>query len=225
MQSIIKNAGRAGFVVAMLVCASVVSGAHAEMTLDTKQRVELTKVDLFSLPDWKQQEVAVEGFFLGMTREQVFEIARTNKLRLRSDRPPRMIRQAKLPCREKSCSVLQINGNWIGINLFFEEDRLVKMKASVPVDAAPEVKQANIARKFKGRTYQFFNSYSDDLRVQLFGPAEGVETPVKVGTKVSTLTYIAYEYLHSGVIIHVTIDKKEHPAKPFDLEVDFVNHE
>ena len=56
MQSIIKNAGRAGFVVAMLVCASVMSGAHAEMTLDAKQTVELTKVDLFSLPDWKQQE-------------------------------------------------------------------------------------------------------------------------------------------------------------------------
>lgn len=225
MQSIIKNAGCAGFIVAMLVCASVVAGAHAEMTLNAKQPVELTKVDLFSLLDWKQREVTVDGFFLGMTRDQVFEVARTNKLRLRSDRPPRMAWQAKLPCREKSCSVLQVNGNWIGINLFFEEDRLVKMKVSVPVDAAPEVKQANIARKFKGRTYQFFNGYSDDLRVRLFGSAEGAETPVKAGAKVSTLTYIAYEYLHSGVIVHVTIDKKEHPSKPFDLEVDFVNHQ
>lgn len=36
---------------------------------------ELTEADLFGQPDWKQEEVAVDGFVLGMAREQAFEVA------------------------------------------------------------------------------------------------------------------------------------------------------
>ena len=226
MQSVIKNAGfTTGLVATMLVCAPAAPSVWAEMRSNVEHAVELTKVDLLNLRGWEQREVAVDGFFLGMTREQAFEVARANNLKLRSDLPPKTTKQVKLPCRETSCSVLQANGNWIGVDLFFNAGHLAKIKISVPVDADPEVKRVNVARKFKGRTYQFFNSYSDDLRKQAFGPAEGKETPVKAGSQTSALTFVEYEYLHSGVIIHLTINKNNHPPRPFDLEVDFVIHQ
>jgi hypothetical protein len=212
-------------VAAMLFFATLAAGASAEMTFDAKEPVELTREDLFSLPDWKQREVAVDGFVLGMTREQAFEVAKAKGLKLRSDQPPGKVRWVKLPCRGKSCSVLQANGNWVGINLLFDADHLARIRVSVPVDTYPEVKKANIAREFKGRTYELFNNYSNDLRTQMFGPAEEKQTPIKVGAQISNLAQVAYGYLSSGLIIHVTIDKNEHPPKPFDLEVDFVRHQ
>lgn len=226
MQLITNHVGFATrFIAAMLVFVALAAGASAEMTFDVKDPVELTKEDLFSLPDWKEREVAVDGFVLGMTREQAFEVAKAKGLKLRSDQPPGKVRRVKLPCRGKSCSVLQSNGNWIGINLLFDADHLARIKVSVPVDAYPEVKKANIAREFKGRTYELFNNYSDDLRKQMFGPAEEKQTPIKAGAQISNLAQVAYGYLSSGVIIQVTIDKNEHPPKPFDLEVDFVRHQ
>jgi hypothetical protein len=212
------------FITAMLVLLSVAAAASAEMMLAVKNPIELTKEDLFSLSDWKERDVALDGFVLGMTREQAFEVAKAKDLKLRSDQPPGKVGQVKLPCLDRSCSVSQINGNWIGINLLFDADRLVRIKVSVPSDAYREVKKVNIARQFTGRTYEFFNNYSDDLRKQIFGPAEEKKTPIKAGAQISNLEEIEYEYLSSGVIIHVTIDKNEHPPKPFDLEVDFVRH-
>jgi hypothetical protein len=211
-------------VAAMLVILSAAAGAPAEMMFAVGNPVELTKEDLFSLPDWKERNVSVDDFVLGMTREQAFEVAKVKGLKLRSDQPPRKLGQVKLPCHESSCSVSQINGNWIGINLLFDAERLVRIKVSVPIDAYPEVKKVNIARQFKGRTYEFFNNYSDDLRKQIFGRAEEKDTPIKAGAQISNLVQIEYGYLSSGVTIHVTIDKNEHPPKPFDLEVDFVRH-
>lgn len=226
MQLMTNHVGSATrFVAAMLVFVALAAGASAEMTLDIKDPVELTKQDLFSLSDWKERQVAVDGFVLGMTREQAFEVAKAKGLKLRSDQPPCKVHRVKLPCRGRSCSVLQANGNWIGLNLLFDSNHLARIKVSVPVDAYPEVKKANIAREFKGSTYELFNNYSDDLRKQMFGPAEGKQTPIKAGAQISNLTQVAYGYLSSGVIIHVTIDKNEHPPKPFDLEVDFVRHQ
>lgn len=186
--------------------------------------VELTKEDLFSFPDWRERAVAVNGFVLGMTREEAFEVAKAEGLKLRSDQPPGKVNGVKLPCGDRSCSVSQINGDWIGVNLSFDGDRLVRINVSVPVGADPEVKRVNVARTFKGRTYEFFNHYSDDFRNQIFGPAEEKLTPIKVGTQISNLVQIEYEYLHSGVIIHVMIDRNDHRAKPFDLEVGFVRN-
>jgi hypothetical protein len=225
MHSITNRVGfETRFVAAMLVFLALAAGARAEMMFAVKDPVELTKEDLFSLPDWKGRDVAVEGFVLGMTRKQAFEVAKAKGLTLRSDQPPGRVGGVNLPCRGKSCSVSQVNGNWIGINLLFEADRLSRIKVSVPIDAYPEVKKVNIARKFKGRTYEFFNNYSDDLRKQIFDPAEEKQIPIKAGAQISNLVEIEYGYLSSGVIIHATIDKNEHPPKPFDLEVEFVRH-
>jgi hypothetical protein len=167
MQPITKNAGFvSGIIAIMLVQVPAASSGWIGMKLDVEHSVELTKVDLLSRPDWERRGVAVDGFVLGMTREEAFEVARLNNLKLRSGLLPKKMQEHQVPCRETSCSVSQINGNWIGVNLFFNSDLLTKIKVSVPVDAYAEVKEVNVSREFKGRTYQFFNNYSDDLRIQ-----------------------------------------------------------
>jgi len=203
----------------MRLCGAI---CYAMFIAASSAVMELTEVDLFSKPDWQQQEVAVDGFVLGMTREQAFEVATARDLRLRSDRSPQRVRDLKGPCRDSSCSVAQVNGNWIGVNLFFGAGRVTKIRVSVPVDADSEVKQVNVARKFRGLTYQFFAWYSDDLRQRIFGPPQAKETSVQAGARASTLTVAEYAYLDSGVIIRVTTDRNDHPPTPFDLEVDFV---
>ena len=218
-----KNAARATLrFVSLVVCALVVSSAGQEPSVDVVKAVELTSVDLFGLPGWQQRQVAVDGFVLGITRTEAFEIAKAHNLDLISDLPPRTVRESYSPCRQGPCSVTQVKGNWIGINLFFDADRLTKVKVSVPVDADPEVQQVNIVKSFKGRTYQLFNNYSDSLRSEIFGPTEGKEKLTMAGTQVSPFAKIEYEYPHAGVIVRVTIDKRDHPPEPFDLEVDFV---
>jgi len=184
--------------------------------------VDLSTPTSFSVPGWQMKEIAVAGFVLGMTREQAFQIASASGLKLRSDQPPRALGELKAPCPADSCSVSQLNGNWIGVNLFFTSDRLVKIKVSEPVDADPEVKKVNIARSFQGLTHELFNNYSDDLRVRILGVAQAEETPITVAGQISSLASVEYDYSHAEVIIHLTLDKREHPPKPFDLEVDFI---
>lgn len=184
--------------------------------------VELTQADLFGLPDWKSKPVAVDGFTLGVSREQAFEIAKARHLRLTPNGPATTgIRDLGASCTQASCSVGQVNGSWIGVDLLFDSDRVTKIRVSVPVDAIPEVKQVNIAREFKGLTRQFFNHYTDSLRSKVLGLANGKETHDRLmNGQESSYTYIEYDYLSSGVIVHVTVG--EGYSEPFDLEVDFV---
>lgn len=206
----------------LMICLFLASGTSVTARSDAERAIELTQVDLFSRPDWEQSQVAVAGFFLGMTRTQAFEWAKANNLTLRSDVPPRRAQEVRVPCRQASCSLSQVGGNWIGVNLFFDTDRVTKIKVSVPLDADPDVKKVNIARTFKGLTHEFFNNYSESLRNRILGPAEAKETPVKVGDHVSALTYIEYNYPKLGVVVHTIVNKSDHPPRPFDLEVDFI---
>jgi hypothetical protein len=207
------------------ICAFLVSANSKRAYKNNQDAVELTKVDIFSLPDWKSKSVAIDGFTLGITRKEAFEIANERHLSLTSNVPPKAVGELKAPCTQASCAVGQTDGNWIGVNLFFEMDRITKIKVSVPVDADPEVKKVNIAREFKGLTRQFFNRYSDGLRNRILGPAEGKETRVKVGGENSALANIVYQYPNAGIVIHVTVDKRDNPPNPFDLEVDFQNRQ
>ena len=174
-------------------------------------------------PVWLgEKHIAVDEFALGISTAQAFEIAKAKNLTLTSDQPPRKVRGTKVPCRQGWCSVSQVDGNWIGVGLLFDADRLTKIKVSVPDDADSDVKKANIAQEFKGLTYRFFNNYSESLRNRIFGHAEGKETPVKVGDQISALAFVEYNYPKLGIVVHTTIDKRDHPPKPFDLEVEFV---
>jgi len=160
-----------------------------------------------------------------MTREQAFEIAQADNLRLLTNLAPKTVGELNGPCRrdESSCKVCRVKGPWIGVDLFFAADRLAKIKVSIPPDDAVEdVKKVNVARQFKASTFHFFNHYSDSLRNLVLGPAEGKEKPALHG---AALTYVEYDYPQSGLIVHTTIDKRDHPPKPFDLEIDFVSRQ
>jgi hypothetical protein len=214
---------RSSLIRAMLGCLGLFLASYAvtEATADKEEVVELTSVDLFVSPNWQHSPISVEGFTLGITRAQAFEIAKTRELTLRDNMPTRRVNEGKGPCHQQSCSVSTPNGNWIGVDLSFESDRVTKIKVSVPAEAYPEVKKVNIAREFKGLTRQFFNEYSDSLRTKVLGPAEGKETHDVLSSGPDySYTHIEYDYLSSGIIVHVTVSKQS--PKPFDLEVDFV---
>jgi len=119
-----------------------------------------------------------------------------------------------------SCSVYKVRGNYIGIDLFFETGRVTKVSVAVSEDMDPEVRKVNITREFKGLTFRFFNDYSDNLRKQILGSAEGKEKPALPG---AATTYVEYDYPRLGLVVHTTIDKRDHPPKPFDLQVDLVS--
>jgi hypothetical protein len=183
---------------------------------------ELTLEDLFSLPDWQQKSVAVSGFALGMTRSQASQLAQTSGLRLTTNVAPKTVGEVKAPCTQASCGVYQVNGNWIGVDLYFDAaDQINTIKVSVPDEADPAVRKVNITRQFKGLTFQFFNHYSDTLRKKILGPAESKEKPERPG---AAITHIEYDYLRANLIMHTKVDKRDDPPKPFDLEVDFVAH-
>ena len=137
----------------VLVCSAFPFNGSAQLIAGNGKAIELTESDFFGLPDWQHKSVAISGFVLGMTRAQVLALANGNHFALRSNMPVRTVGEINGPCRQASCSLSEVNGNWIGVDLFFDADRLAKITVSVPVDADSEVKKVNIARKFKGLTY------------------------------------------------------------------------
>ena len=199
-----------------VTCAGSVS---LPATPEDVKAVELTQVDLFSLTDWQQRPVSVDGFIPGMTREQASAVANAKDLSIASNAAPRTVGELNGPCREGSWSVYKSRGNYVGIDLFLEKGLVTKMTVAVSEDMDPEVRQVNVTREFKGLTYQFFNQYSDSLRNRILGPPEGKETPESPG---AAITHVEYDYPKLRVIVHTTIDKRDHPPKPFDLEVDFL---
>ncbi len=204
---------------ATLLCGFGITVAVAQVSY-AGRKIELTKEDTFSIPQWERGGIAVDGFQLGMTRAQAFANARTQNLTLRSKLPPRTVAEAKKSCDSDSCAVSRIGGPWIGLDLFFREDRIVRIGVSVPTDADLEVKAANISRRFHGLTFRFFNDYSEALRHKLFGSGKRTESLIPNGTE-SNLVQITNEYPKLGLVIRSTIDRQDQAARPFDLEVDY----
>jgi hypothetical protein len=220
MRPLIKN--RASVLFLMLALACMLCAGKPWAQLEQKESpIELTKQDLFSLKDWQHRPVMVDGFMLGMTRAEALATAHAGNIELYQNTIV-----AKGPvqesCKGASCSVGKVNGDWIGLDIGFgAADRVTTITVSVPEDAYPEVKKVNIAREFKGLTYQFFNQYSDSLRTQILGTAKGKETHDVLSTGPDSFyTHIEYDYLSCGVIVHVTVSKQD--PKPFDLAMDFV---
>jgi hypothetical protein len=214
-----KIARRAALFLACLLMAAFPAAAPSALAGRT---VELTEVDLFSLPDWEHQTIAVDGLTLDITKEQVVEIAKRKGLILRNKQMLRKVGEPNVPCTQRVCGIDKLGGPWIGLDLFFDMDRVNKIKVSVPADADAEVRSVNIAREFKGLTRQFFNNYSDDLRIKILGAADEKKThPKSAGGAEPFYTFIEYDYPATGLAVHVTVSKTE--PTPFDLEVDFTS--
>jgi len=120
-------------------------------------------------------------------------------------------------CIQARCSVYKAQGNWVGIDLFFNAETITKIEMGLSPDMDAEVKKDNIAQMFKGLTYKFFNNYSDALRNQILGSAEARQD-ASMPRDPDHRKYVQYEYPDSGVVVHATmIDRVA-----VDLEVDFV---
>jgi hypothetical protein len=199
------------------LCAFCLLNTWLWATPEDGKAVELTQTDLLSLPNWQGRSVAVNGFVLGVTKQQAAQIAQARGLRFLTNT------NSGGPCRQEEdfCHVYKIDGPWIGVDLSFDHERLVKITVQVADDAVPKVKQASVARQFKGLTYKLFNHYSDGFRKQILGSTEGKEMPYD-NIPNSLYRFVEYGYPHAGITVRVTINKADSPPEPFDIQVDFV---
>jgi hypothetical protein len=85
----------------------------------------------------------------------------------------------------------------------------------VPEDAAKEVREKALQRRFKGVTRDFFEKYSKDLRLKLLGPASSQESTPYRG--------MVYRYPEFGLVIKTTACPSGPPESPCsDLELSFI---
>jgi hypothetical protein len=183
--------------------------------------VELTKTDLFSLPDWEKRTISVDGFTLGISRSDAFRIADAADLTLVPQRPE-VVHKSPVPCLQESCDIYGKNSPWVGLSLSFDAtQRVNKIAIGTSVDEIPEAKRVSVIRFFTGRTAQFFTNYTDAFREQLLGHAEGkIKHDIILGKEDTHFAYIEYDYPQSGVIIHITVFPGD--SKPADIELDFM---
>lgn len=219
-----KSRLRSTFSVAVvMLCAFAATWVRAVADSENGETIELTQRDLFGIPGWQHRNISIGGFALGMTRSQAGQLAQSRGWVLRPDSPPKKAGALKGPCVEASCGVHEAKGNWVGLNLYFDAaDHIRMIKVSFPADADPQVKRINIVRQFKGVTRDFFADYSDDLRNRVLGPIEG---KTRESAQTAPFAYIEYDYPNLGLSVHATINRNDKPAKPFDVEVDFMRHE
>src|SRR5271169_336778 len=111
-----KSAGRSAAALALLsvIFALAAPSSFGQTSSREGNAVELTQEDLFDSQDWQHKRIAIDGFTLGISREQAFEIAKSQHLSLTPNGPPTTIRAMTAPCIQASCSVGQIHGNGIG---------------------------------------------------------------------------------------------------------------
>lgn len=196
----------------MTLGAAVELQARAE----SQKPVELTEIDVMASKGWSSKSISVYGFTLDLTRPEAFAVARSKKLAVREGGSPRSLAESNKDCSGSYCQVTTADNTYVGIDLYFGTDEhLNKLVVSVPSDAGAAVRRVNVARKFKGDTYRFFNHYSDDLRGQLIGPEEHKQT-----RSLRSYQYVEYDYTHAGIIVNVTTNSRY--SSPFDLSMSFV---
>ena len=179
-----------------------------------RHSIEMTRDDLLGAKNWKSTQVRVLGFYLGMTRSHAIVNARRNGLSLLTSDLRNLA-----ACEGSDCEVCYPRGICPGIALRFGHDgRVTNLQLTrVPDDAAAVVRRSAITLEFKGSTYQFFNNYSEALRLRLLGPGIVVKSQVQSSPKVSLMDVI-YNYPERGIVIYALIDESS-PQTPIDVDL------
>jgi hypothetical protein len=199
------------------ICLLVVPPTLKESVREQAESPKLTEItgtDLFASPSWNSNTVSVLGFRLGMSRSDAFTTAKNGGLRLSESKPPGEGR-----CNSNRCDVEVMRGSYVGVSLEFDAENHVSQIDVIltPRDAAPEIKRVAVTKRFKGETYDFFNRYSEELRLRLLG--EGVLVKKEIGSppKVPVM-HVAYRYPKRGLEIHALIDESA-PKAPVDIDL------
>jgi hypothetical protein len=156
--------------------------------------LEFAEVDVFADPTWTSTQVSVAGIRLGMTYEEANRQAGFHSYKLTALVPP-----WDGPCKAPfDCDLCERN-KIVGVDLLFGDDRRVAnirihRLRNGPNPSPPE----SLQWRFKGSTYQFFNNYSDDLRVKLLGASPRLASPMTGGGD-------SYYYSRRGLKIAVRL--------------------
>src|SRR5437660_643562 len=189
------------------------SGMHT--TPGARKQLELTQVDVFATRNWNSEDIRVLDFHLGMSRADALENARKRNLNLIAS-----TRGDSAPCSVSECVVCdQQNILCDGIELHFgNDDHVEGIDIMRPLQEAPQdLRRASVTQQFKGQTYLFFHSYSNAVRLKLFGPESGHE-----GADPSTRT-TKYVYPRLGMEVYVSVSAHKRVLESkADLTVYFV---
>ena len=174
-------------------------------------QLELTQADVFATRNWSSEAISVLGFRLGMKRAEAIENARKNRLDLIAS-----TLADTAPCATTACDVCEKNA-CVGVGLNFgNDDRIEAIHVMRPLrESAQDIRAASITRHFKGQTYSLFHSYSDELRLRLFGhEADRIEDRKVRATK--------YLYPQFGMEVSVNLSaNKRIPESKADLTISF----
>ena len=181
---------------------SLVQHAHAA------GRIEITEVDILSLPEWDSSQLEVAGFYLGMSRDAAVMHARERGLRLLQYGTQPGINDVACLDAESCLLYSSTVHDYLDTVVRFSGKQgilAITIQSSAHFEHAPHgtLKAAMTAGRLKGLTYEFLNGrYSNAFRLKLLGP----ETTTKRvsgqwGDKVKDTVYV---YSHRGFSITVS---------------------
>lgn len=193
--------------IAVFACAvSVASwgqaGSDAQVSKQ-KHVLEMTRVDLFSEANWTSEEIKILGFHLGMSRADAEENARSHGLTLRC------LKYCDV------CDTKDVLCKGMGFH-FGADDSVESIYVFRPLqEASQKLRKFSVTQEFKGQTFRIFHSYSDDLRLRLFGrESRREEEPVTRTTK--------YFYSKRGVELEVAFSPNKTVSETeADLTITF----
>lgn len=172
--------------------------------------IELTRNDLFSQTGWDSRQVSILGVRVEMTRKETQKLLRAEGYDLED------VESTNRDCRSERCQVCNSKGLCPGLALSFDASNYVTSMTieKIPADAVASIRKAAIAKRFHGKTYSFFNDYSNALRKRLLGP----ESSVEANSQYPDIK--AYWYDDRGIIVSVNPGRSG-LEKEYDLSVTF----
>lgn len=196
---------------ALVLLLGMVSGWSQAQALEgpVPPVIELTRSDLFSQAGWDSTHVSILGVRVDMTRQETQKLLRAEGYHLEDSE------STNHDCRSGLCQVCNSGGLCPGVDLAFDASNHVSsiMIERIPADALLSIQKAAIVKRFHGKTYSFFNDYSNALRQQLLGPESSLEAD-------SQYSYIkTYRYDDRGII--VSVNPGRGVEKESDLSVTF----
>jgi hypothetical protein len=196
-------------------CLFLIGFSISPCLADSLSYIELTRSSAPAPQQWNSNAIAVCGFRLGITKDEMFSIAKKHGLQT-SDRSTQALAGVTNRCDSDVCTVEDEHRRYIGLDLHFDNNGKVdRLTISTSLDGTPDILNANISRQFRGELRKFFLDYSDELRLRLFGREDQTRE-----RKDGPYRYVDYEYSREGIRLHAGFYRND--SKPFELSMAFL---